>query len=41
MQWATAEGLVNGMGDGTLAPRGNSTRAQIATILMRFLEIIA
>ncbi len=41
MQWATAEGLVNGMGDGTLAPRGNSTRAQIATILMRFLENIA
>lgn len=38
MQWAASEGLVNGMGDGTLAPQGESTRAQIAAILMRFLE---
>ena len=41
MQWAVAEDLVNGMGDGTLAPQGDSTRAQIATILMRFLENVA
>ena len=30
-------GFVNGMGDGTFAPKGNSTRAQVATILYRFI----
>lgn len=30
-------GYVNGMGDGTYAPKGNSTRAQVATILYRFI----
>lgn len=38
MQWAVAEGLVNGMGDGTIAPNGCATRAQIATILQRYLS---
>ncbi len=41
MNWAVANGLINGMGDGTLAPQGNATRAQIATILMRYCETIA
>ena len=36
MNWAVANGLINGMGDGTLMPQGNATRAQIATILMRY-----
>ena len=40
MQWAVAEELVNGS-DGKLLPQGNATRAQVATILMRFIENIA
>ena len=40
MQWAVAEKLVNGS-DGKLLPQGNATRAQVATILMRFIENIA
>ena len=38
IQWAVAEGLVNGMGDGTIKPNGCATRAQIATILQRYLN---
>lgn len=38
MEWAVAEGLINGMGDGTLAPQGTTTRAQAAAILMRFVK---
>lgn len=38
MTWAVGMGLVSGMGDGTVAPAGNATRAQVATILMRYLE---
>ena len=41
MRWAVAEGFVNGMGDGTLAPKGNATRAQVASILTKFVESIA
>ena len=37
MAWAVAEGIVEGM-DGPLNPTGDATRAQIATILMRFCE---
>ena len=37
MAWAVAEGIVEGV-DGTLNPTGDATRAQIATILMRFCE---
>ena len=41
LAWAVGEGLINGVAqsDGTSAldPTGNATRAQIATILMRYL----
>lgn len=37
LRWAVAEGLVNGS-DGKVLPQGNATRAQVATILMRFIE---
>ena len=37
VQWTVAEGIINGS-DGKLLPRGNATRAQVATILMRFIE---
>lgn len=38
MRWAVGEGLISGTGAGLLAPQGNATRAQVATILMRFVE---
>lgn len=36
MSWAVATGLITGMDDNTLTPQGTATRAQVATILMRF-----
>ena len=36
MCWMTMKGIITGMGDGTLAPQDNATRAQIATMFMRF-----
>lgn len=38
MQWANANGIVNGMTATTLAPQGTATRAQVATMLMNFCE---
>lgn len=41
LSWAVAEGLINGTQNGgtvTLAPKGNATRAQVAAILMRYIE---
>lgn len=38
MQYACGEGLITGIGNGNLAPKGNATRAQVATILMRYCE---
>lgn len=38
LQWANAEGLINGKGDGVLDPKGQATRAEAAAILMRFCE---
>ena len=37
MAWAVENGLISGV-DGALAPQGEATRAQVATILMRFVE---
>lgn len=39
MSWAVAVGLITGFPDGTIRPQGQSTRAQLATVLMRFAEI--
>ena len=41
MQWANAEGLITGVTSTTLNPKDSATRAQVATILMRFVENIA
>lgn len=41
MQWTVAEGLIGGSDEGGrlyLAPQASATRAQVAAILMRFLE---
>lgn len=35
--WAVSTGIIYGMGDGTLAPQGSATRAQVAAMLMRFV----
>ena len=38
MGWAVDRGLITGVSAGTLAPGGSATRAQVATILMRFCQ---
>ena len=40
MVWAVEQGLIEGMGNAQLNPQGQATRAQAATILMRFVEKI-
>ena len=41
VEWANAEGLINGRTKDTIVPGGTATRAEAATILMRFLESVA
>ena len=41
MQWAVAAGIITGKGNGILDPKGNATRAEIATIMMRYCTEIA
>ena len=41
MCWAVENGLISGMGDGTLNPQGNATRAQLAVILMQYCKNVA
>lgn len=41
MSWAVAQGLITGVDSDRLAPRGQATRAQTATILMRFAQSVA
>lgn len=38
MKWANAEGIINGRTASTLAPSGTATRAEMASMLMQFLE---
>lgn len=38
MAWANAAGLVQGVSENRLAPQNGATRAQVATVLMRFLK---
>ena len=38
MTWAVNTGLISGTSTTTLSPQGEATRAQVATILMRFIE---
>ncbi len=40
MAWAIESGIIAGMGNNTLAPQGFATRAQVATIFMRFLPMM-
>lgn len=41
MAWASQTGLITGTSATTLSPAGQATRAQVATILMRFCENVA
>ena len=41
LSWAVAEGLLQGFEDDSPQPGGTATRAQIATILMRFCQTVA
>ena len=36
MTWACGTGVLTGNPDGTLAPKANATRAEVATMLLRF-----
>ena len=38
MSWAVAEGIITGRPSGALDPQGFATRAEVATMLMRFLS---
>ena len=38
MQLACGAGIINGFTESTLVPQGTATRAQVATMLMRFCE---
>lgn len=38
LKWAVGEKLITGMTTTTLVPQGNATRAQVAAILMRYIE---
>ena len=39
LQWANADALIQGTSETTLSPQSTTTRAQVATILMRFCEM--
>ena len=38
LRWAVENGIINGYGDGQLAPQGLATRGQVAQMLMNFLK---
>ena len=38
LRWAVENGIINGYGDGRLGPQGLATRAQVAQMLMNFLN---
>jgi len=40
LQWAVEQKIVNGKGNGILDPQGKATRAEVASMLMRFCETV-
>ena len=40
MVWAVEAGLIQGVENNAIAPKNAATRAQVATILMRYCEIL-
>ena len=41
MTWAVEQGIISGTTSTTLSPQSSATRAQVAAILMRFLQAVA
>ena len=41
MAWAVENGVISGVSATTLAPQGTATRAQCATIFMRYDALVA
>ncbi|MCD8065587.1 MAG: S-layer homology domain-containing protein, partial [Oscillospiraceae bacterium] len=39
MAWCINDGIIQGVGETTLVPQGDASRAQVAAILMRFLDL--
>ena len=39
MNWAVGQGIMNGKGNNTLDPQGTATRAEVAKMLMVYLEL--
>ncbi|MDR1440641.1 MAG: family 43 glycosylhydrolase [Clostridiales bacterium] len=39
VQWAVGAGLIQGRGENDIAPQGNATRAEVASIIQRFMAI--
>jgi hypothetical protein len=39
MSWAVSAGLIRGRDDNTISPTDSATRAEFATIIMRFLDL--
>ena len=39
IRWAVKNGILSGRGNGILAPKGTATRAELATMLMRFAQL--
>lgn len=40
MKWAVENGIISGMGNGTLTPQGNATRVQTATIMTKYCSYL-
>ena len=40
VKMAVANGLINGMGDGTFRPKSTTTRAQASAVLVRLIDKI-
>jgi len=38
LQWAAGSGVINGYAGGSLKPKGQATRAQVAAMLMRYMK---
>lgn len=38
VDWARANGVINGKGNNRFDPRGNATRAEVATVLMNYIQ---
>ena len=40
MTWAVEAGLIKGVGENKLDPTGNSTRGQVATVIVRYATLV-